>query len=85
MTAEAKRRGPKKGSPGTIRVRLVKSTIGYNRSQALVVRGLGLRRIGHAVDVVDHPAMRGMIRKVRHLVVVEETDASGGAGTGSPR
>jgi large subunit ribosomal protein L30 len=36
------------------------------------VIGLGLRRIGHSVEVVDHPAMRGMIHKVRHLVQVEE-------------
>jgi large subunit ribosomal protein L30 len=37
-----------------------------------VVRGLGLRRIGHTVEVLDHPAMRGMIHKVRHLVTVAE-------------
>jgi large subunit ribosomal protein L30 len=55
-----------------IRVKLVKSTIGFNKNQAAVVRGLGLRRLGHTVEVIDHPAMRGMIHKVRHLVEVEE-------------
>ena len=58
MTAEVKREERKKSAPSKIRIRLVKSPIGYNRSQALVVRGLGLRRIGHTVDVVDHPASR---------------------------
>jgi large subunit ribosomal protein L30 len=56
---------------GRIRVRLVRSVIGYDKKQAAIVKGLGLRRIGHAVEVIDHPAMRGMIQKVRHLVVVE--------------
>jgi large subunit ribosomal protein L30 len=55
-----------------VRVRQVRSVIGYDKKQAAVVRGLGLRRIGHEVEVVDHPAMRGMIHKVRHLVTVVE-------------
>ena len=55
-----------------LKVTLVKSTIGYNESQAKVVQGLGLRRMGHTVEVIDHPAMRGMLHKVRHLVRVEE-------------
>ncbi len=55
-----------------LKVTLVKSTIGYNQSQAKVVQGLGLRRMGHTVEVIDHPAMRGMLHKVRHLVRVEE-------------
>jgi large subunit ribosomal protein L30 len=55
-----------------LRVTLVKSPIGYNKSQAKVVQGIGLRRMGHTVDVIDHPAMRGMLHKVRHLVRVEE-------------
>jgi large subunit ribosomal protein L30 len=55
-----------------IKVTLVRSPIGYEKSQARVVEGLGLRRIGHSVEVIDHPAMRGMIHKVRHLVRVNE-------------
>ncbi len=54
----------------TMRVTLVKSPIGFNRNQAEVVRGLGLRRIRHTVEVPDTPATRGMVRKVRHLVKV---------------
>jgi large subunit ribosomal protein L30 len=54
-----------------IRVTQVRSVIGYEKKQREVVRGLGLRRIGHSVEVLDHPAMRGMIHKVRHLVVIE--------------
>ena len=56
----------------TIRIRQVRSVIGYEKKQREVVRGLGLRRIGHAVEVLDHPAMRGMIHKVRHIVVIEQ-------------
>jgi large subunit ribosomal protein L30 len=33
---------------------------------------MGLRRINHSVELVDTPATRGMIHKVRHLVVVQE-------------
>lgn len=55
-----------------LKVTLVKSPIGYNASQAKVVQSLGLRRMHHTVEVLDHPAMRGMLHKVRHLVRVEE-------------
>ena len=51
-----------------LRVRLVKSWIGYEERQEKIVRGLGLRRIGHTVDVVDNASIRGMIRAVKHLV-----------------
>ncbi len=54
-----------------VRVTLVKSTIGFNKNQAKVVEGMGLRRIGHTVELPDTPATRGMIQKVRHLVTVE--------------
>jgi large subunit ribosomal protein L30 len=55
----------------TVKVTLVRSPIGFNRSQATVVRGLGLLRIRHSVELKDTPATRGMIHKVRHLVTVE--------------
>ena len=54
-----------------VRVTLVKSTIGFNKNQAKVVESMGLRRIGHTVDLPDTPAVRGMILKVRHLVTVD--------------
>jgi large subunit ribosomal protein L30 len=53
-----------------VRVTLVKSTIGFNRDQAKVVQGMGLRRIGHTVELPDTDATRGMILKVRHMVEV---------------
>ena len=56
-----------------VRVTLVKSWIGYEDRHERIVRGLGLRRIGHSVDVVDNPSVRGMIRAVRHLVRTTET------------
>jgi large subunit ribosomal protein L30 len=63
---------PQTGTAGRIRVTQVRSVIGYDKKQAKIVQGLGLRRIGHSVEVVDHPAMRGMIHKVRHIVAVVE-------------
>jgi large subunit ribosomal protein L30 len=57
---------------GRIKVRWVKSQIGYDRRQRATLRGLGFRRLNQTVDVEDTPAVRGMINKVTHLVVVEE-------------
>ena len=57
---------------GTVKVKLLRSPIGFNRTQAAVVLGLGLRRIRHTVEVKDTPDARGMIHKVRHLVTVDE-------------
>jgi large subunit ribosomal protein L30 len=54
-----------------VKVTLVKSPIGFDRKQARVVEGMGLRRIRHTVELPDTPATRGMILKVRHLVTVE--------------
>jgi large subunit ribosomal protein L30 len=54
-----------------LKVTQVRSTIGFNKKQRDVVRSLGLRRIRHTVEVPDTPEMRGMIHKVRHLLVVE--------------
>ena len=54
-----------------VKITLVKSTIGFDRKQAKVVEGMGLRRIGHSVELPDNDATRGMILKVRHLVTVE--------------
>ena len=58
----------------TIRIKQVKSPIGYPKKQREVLRGLGLRRIRHVVEREDTPAVRGMVRTIQHLVcVVEET------------
>jgi large subunit ribosomal protein L30 len=56
----------------TLKVTLLKSTIGFDRKQEAVVKGLGLRRIRHTVELADTPETRGMIHKVRHLVEVVE-------------
>jgi large subunit ribosomal protein L30 len=56
----------------TVKVTLVKSPIGFNRTQGETVTGMGLRRIRHTVTLVDTPETRGMIHKVRHLVTVAE-------------
>jgi large subunit ribosomal protein L30 len=55
-----------------LKITLRKSPIGFNRNQGAVVQGMGLRRIGHSVELLDTPATRGMILKVRHLVEVGE-------------
>jgi len=55
-----------------LKVTLVRSTIGFNETQAKTVEGMGLRRLRHTVELPDTPATRGMIHKVRHLVTVEE-------------
>ena len=53
-----------------VTVTLVRSPIGCNKRQGLVVQGLGLKRIRHSIEVVDNASIRGMIHKVRHLVEV---------------
>jgi large subunit ribosomal protein L30 len=55
-----------------LKVTLVRSTIGFNKTQAKTVQGMGLRRIRHTVELPDTPETRGMIHKVRHLVEVTE-------------
>ena len=56
----------------SLTVTLMKSPTGFNGKQATVVKGLGLRRIRHTVELKDTPAVRGMIHKVRHLVEVTD-------------
>jgi len=55
----------------TLKVTLVRSIIGTKESHRATVRGLGLRRIHHTVEVEDTPAVRGMINKVYYLVKCE--------------
>lgn len=54
-----------------LRVTQVKSAIGFDRKQRQALRGLGLRRINHTVEVPDTPAVRGLVLRVRHLVRVD--------------
>tara|TARA_B100000965_G_C19057742_1_gene526486 strand:+ start:255 stop:446 length:192 start_codon:yes stop_codon:yes gene_type:complete len=55
-----------------IKVTLIKSTIGAKPDQRKTVQALGLRKIRQTVEKQDNPQMRGMIKKVSHLVEVEE-------------
>ncbi|MCX7159682.1 MAG: 50S ribosomal protein L30 [Betaproteobacteria bacterium] len=53
-----------------IKVKLVKSTAGCKQSHRDTVRGLGLKRMHHTVELEDTPSVRGMINKVYYLVQV---------------
>lgn len=56
----------------TIKVTQVKSSAGRLRNHQACLAGLGLRRIGHTVEVEDTPSVRGMINKAHYLLKVEE-------------
>ena len=62
MTAQGKR----------VRVTQVRSQIGFDRRQRATLRGLGISRMHQTVELEDTPQVRGMIRKVLHLLKVEE-------------
>jgi large subunit ribosomal protein L30 len=64
--AKAKKAG------GTVKVRMIGSVIGCPDEQRATVRGLGLRRMHQVVEREDTPMVRGMIKKVPHLVAVVE-------------
>lgn len=57
-----------------LRIEYVKSMIGYSRRQKGTIRALGLKRLGDVVEVEDNDVMRGMVRRVEHLVKVEEIE-----------
>lgn len=56
----------------TLRVKLVRSPIGYTKDQKATAKALGLRHLHQTVEHKDNPAVRGMIRKIIHLVQIEE-------------
>ncbi|MDI6822372.1 MAG: 50S ribosomal protein L30 [Actinomycetota bacterium] len=57
-----------------LRITQVKSLVGRSKHQRLTIKALGLKRIRHSVEHEDKPEIRGMIRKINHLVKVEEID-----------
>lgn len=59
-------------SEKVVRITLVKSPIGYSKRHKNTVRALGLRRLNQSVVHADTPALRGMLAKVNHLVLIEE-------------
>jgi large subunit ribosomal protein L30 len=56
----------------TVKITQRKSRNGSDKSQLDTLRSLGLRRIGHTVEVSDSPQIRGMLHKVRHLIEVHD-------------
>ena len=57
-----------------LKIKYVKSAIGYNVRQKRTIEALGLHRLGDVVEQEDNPVIRGMVRKVEHLVQVEEVE-----------
>jgi large subunit ribosomal protein L30 len=57
-----------------LRITQVRSKIGYPEDQRATLQSLGLRKIRQQVVRPDNPAVRGMIKKVRHLITVEEVE-----------
>ncbi|MCU0560681.1 MAG: 50S ribosomal protein L30 [Desulfobacterales bacterium] len=60
---------------GRLKITLVRSMIGRPEKQRRVLRGMGLNRLQQSVELEDTPAIRGMVRKVSHLVTAEERKA----------
>lgn len=58
------------GSGGKIRVKMIGSLIGCPEKQRATVRGLGLRRLHQVVERLDTPEIRGMVKKIPHLVAI---------------
>ena len=61
-----------KNTSGMLKIKWVRSFIACPKDMRQTIRGLGFRRMNQVVERADTPAIRGMILKVRHLVVVEE-------------
>jgi large subunit ribosomal protein L30 len=55
-----------------VRVTWVRSAIGYSTKHKATIRALGLHRLHQSVELVDGPALRGMLMKVNHLVQIDE-------------
>ena len=62
----------KAGAAATLKVQYYRSAIGFNGKQKLIVKGLGFNKLNGTREVVDTPAIRGMIAKVPHLVRIVE-------------
>ncbi len=64
-----------RSSGASLQVTQIRSTIGRPQDQRDTVRSLGLKRIRHTVIQPDRPEIRGMLRKIPHLVTFEEVDS----------
>ena len=67
-----KAKGRRKKKKKTLRIKWVKSSIGYSQRQKATIKSLGFKRLGDTVEWKDDPMTRGMIDRVSHLVEVEE-------------
>ena len=56
----------------TVKIRQVRSGIGFDKTQKATLRALGLVKIGRVRELPDNPAIRGMVAKISHLVVIEK-------------
>ena len=56
----------------TVRITQLKSSIGRLPKHRATLKGLGLRRIRHTVELEDTPSVRGMINQVSHMIKVED-------------
>lgn len=56
----------------TIKIKLVRSAIGYNEAQKKTVKALGFTRLHQVIERPDNPAVRGMVNAIQHLVEVTE-------------
>jgi large subunit ribosomal protein L30 len=57
-------------APATLKVRQVRSGIGFDKTQKATLRALGLEKLGRVREITDNPAVRGMIAKIPHLVEI---------------
>jgi large subunit ribosomal protein L30 len=62
----------KKNQPKQLRITLVRSVIGNTEKHKATVRALGLNKINQSVVQLDSPSLQGMLRKINHLVKIEE-------------
>ena len=63
-------KGTASKSAGTVKIKMIGSVIGCPDKQRETVRGLGLRRMHQVVEREDTPAVRGMVKKIPHLVAI---------------
>ena len=61
-----------KTESGTIKIQYYKSTIGYSKKQKVIVRSLGITKLNQTVSRADTPSMRGIVKKVPHLLRIVE-------------
>ncbi|NQS97504.1 MAG: 50S ribosomal protein L30 [candidate division Zixibacteria bacterium] len=74
-TEEPKGENEKGASKITLKITYTRSAIGYNKKQGETVKALGLRRLHQTVEKTDNPCIRGMIRKISHLLKVEKVES----------